>query len=123
MLKFNKMVYYALKGMLTEDANNLDVIARRLNFAAMANGGLCKVLFEGIAIDVKTKDQETLQAYLDKYYGVERVTEISVTLSTNESFEQYINIACNVNGKKQTKMFCLDSITEELLKLFKVEYV
>lgn len=123
MLKINKMAYYAIKGMLAEDANNLDTIVRRLGFAAMANGGLCKVLFDGIAIDVKTKDQKTLQTYLDKYYGVEGVTEVNVTLSTDESFEQCISIVCNVHGKRQSKLLYLNSMTEELLKLFEVEYI
>lgn len=119
MLKFNKMAYYALKGMLAENAKNLDVIVKRLGFATVANRKLAEVLINEIAIDVKVKDPKALRTYL----GDENITEIKVTLDTYESLEQYIHVSYKEGGKKLTKEFYLDSLTSEQWKLFEVEYI
>ena len=119
MLKINKMVYYALKGMLAEDAKNLDVIVRRLGFVTIANRRLAEVLINGTAIDVKVRDPKALRTYL----GDENITEMNVTLGTYESLEQYIRVSYKEGGKKLTKEFYLDSLTSEQWKMFEVEYI
>ena len=119
MLKFNRMAYYALKGMLAENAKNLDVIIKRLGFATIANRRLAEVLINGMAIDIKIKDPNALRTYL----GGENITEMKVTLDTYESLEQYIHVSYKEGGKKLTREFYLDSLTSEQWKLFEIEYV
>lgn len=119
MLKFNKIAYYALKGMLAEDAKNLDVIVKRLGFATIVNRRLAEVLINGMVTDVKVKDPKALRTYL----GDENITEIKVTLDTYENLEQYIHVSYKEGGKKLTKEFYLGSLTSEQWKLFEVEYI
>ena len=119
MLKFNRMTYYALKGILAENAKNLDVIIRRLGFATIANRRLAEVLINGMAIDVKIKDPNALRTYL----GGENITEMKVTLDTYESLEQYIHVSYKEGDKKLTREFYLDSLTSEQWKLFEIKYV
>ena len=119
MKKINKMAYYALKGMLAENADNLDLILNRLGFAASSNNGLANALVNGIAVDVKIKNQDALRTYL----GGEEVTNINIDLHTYDSFEQYIEILYLVDGKKDIKKLYLNSMTSEQWALFEVEYI
>ena len=47
--------------MLAENADNLDLILNRLGFAASSNNGLANALVNGIAVDVKIKNQDALR--------------------------------------------------------------
>ena len=119
MKQINKMAYYALKGMLAENADNLDLILNRLGFAASSNSGLANALVNGIAVDIKIKNQDALRTYL----GGEEVTNINIALHTYDSFEQYIEILYLVDGKKDIKKLYLNSMTSEQWALFEVEYI
>lgn len=121
MKKINKMAYYALKGMLAENADNLDLILNRLSFAASSNSGLANALVNGIAVDVKIKDPDALRTYLGD--EDEEVTEINIALHTYDSFEQYIEILYLVDGKKDIKKLYLNAMTSEQWALFEVEYI
>lgn len=57
MQRFNKMAYYAIKGMLAENAKSLEQIVSRLGFMAAVNPNLGNAIVNGVAIDVKVKDQ------------------------------------------------------------------
>lgn len=124
MKKINKMAYYALKGMLAENADNLDLILNRLGFAASSNSGLANALVNGIAVDVKIKDPDALRT-LRTYLGDEdeEVTEINIALHTYDSFEQYIEILYLVDGKKDIEKLYLNAMTSEQLALFEIEYI
>lgn len=119
MEKINKMAYYALKGMLAENANNLELILKRLGFAASSNSGLGNALVNGIAVDVKIKDPDALCTYL----GSERITEMNIALHTYDNFGQYIEILYLVNGKKDIKKLYLNNMTSEQWAMFEVEYI
>lgn len=119
MKKINKMAYYALKGMLAENADNLDLILNRLSFAASSNSGLANALVNGIAVDVKIKDPDALRTYL----GGEEVTGINIALHTYDNFEQYIEILYLFDGKKDIKKLYLNAMTSEQWALFEVEYI
>ena len=119
MKKINKMAYYALKGMLAENADNLELILNRLGFAASSNSGLGNILVNGIAVDVKIKDPDALCTYL----GNEEITEINVALHTYDSFEQYIEILYLVDGKKDIKKLYLNAMTSEQWAMFEVKYI
>lgn len=123
MIKINKMAYYAIKGMLADDAKNLELIISRLSFMASVKPNLSNAIVNGIAIDVKVKNQEALQAFVDAYYSGKKVTEVSVTLSIGESLEPYINITCMVNGKNLKREFFLNTLPEEQQKMFEIEYI
>lgn len=119
MKKINKMAYYALKGMLAENADNLDLILNRLGFAASSNSGLANALVNGIAVDVKIKDPDALRTYL----GGEEVTQINIALHTYDSFEQYIEILYLIDGKKDIKKLYLNAMASEQWAMFEVEYI
>lgn len=123
MLKINKTAYYAIKGMLAEDDKNLDLIISRLGFMTSAKRNLCEILINGMAIDVKIKDQEALQTFLSASLNGKKVTKVSATLSTGESLEPYINITCMANGEKLTREFYLNTLPEEQQKMFEIEYI
>ena len=119
MKKINKLAYYALKGMLAENADNLDLILNRLSFAASSNSGLGNALVNGIAVGVKIKDPDALSTYL----GGKEVTKINIALHTYDSFEQYIEILYLVDGKKDIKKLYLNAMTSKQWEMFEVEYI
>ena len=119
MKKINKMAYYALKGMLAENADNLDLILNRLGFAASSNSGLANALVNGIAVDVKIKDPDALRTYL----GGEKVTQINIALHIYNNFEQYIEILYLIDGKKDIKKLYLNAMSSEQWAMFEVEYI
>lgn len=119
MLKINKLVYYALKGMLAEDAKNIDAIVKKLGFIGNINPRLGAILTDGLAVDVNIEDASSLRACIgDK----EKITDIHAELFTCEDLEQYIHVTYVQNGKKYCKDFYLSSISPEKRKMFAITY-
>ena len=119
MLKINKMAYYALKGMLEENANNLELILSRIGFVASTNPRLGDALVNGIAIDAKIKDPDALRKYLHS----EKITEMKVSINTYSGLEQSIKIMCLENDKKLTRELYLSNLTTKEQNMFEIEYV
>lgn len=119
MLKFNKMAYYALKGMLAENAKNLEPILSRIGFIASTNPRLGDALVNGIAVDVKIKDPAALQ----KYLRGEKITEMKVSIKTYNDLEQSIRIMYLENDKKLTRELYLCDLTTEEQNMFEIEYM
>lgn len=116
MEKINKMAYYALKGMLAKNVNNIDTIVKRVGFIAKMNPRIGDILVNGFAVDVKITNVSLLRDYI----GNKDITDIKAELFTYESLEQYIDVTYTSNGRKYHKEFHLD-ITE--LAMFELEYV
>lgn len=119
MLKINKMAYYALKGMLAENAKSLELIISRIGFMASTNPGLGEALVNGIAIDVKIKNPDALR----KYLRGEKITEMKVSIKTYSGLEQSIKIMYLENDKKLTRELYISSLTSEEQSMFEIEYV
>ena len=119
MLKINKMAYYALKGMLAEDANDLKLIMSRSGFMASTNPGLGDALVNGIAVDVKIKDPAALR----KYLRGEKITEMKVSIKTYSGLEQSIKIMYLENDKELTRELYLSGLTTKEQSMFEIEYV
>lgn len=119
MLKINKMAYYALKGMLAEDAKNLELILSRIGFMASTNPGLGDALVNGIAIDIKIKNPDALR----KYLRGEKITEMKVSIKTYSGLEQSIKITYLENDKELTRELYLSSLTTKEQSMFEIEYI
>lgn len=119
MLKINKMAYYALKGMLAEDAKNLELILSRIGFMASTNPGLGDALVNGIAIDIKIKNPDALR----KYLRGEKITEMKVSIKTYSGLEQSIKIAYLENDKELTRELYLSGLTTKEQSMFEIEYI
>nr|DAN22467.1 MAG TPA_asm: hypothetical protein [Bacteriophage sp.] len=119
MEKINKMAYYALKGMLAENANNIDTIVKRLGFIAKMNPRIGDILVNGFAVDVKITNISLLRDYI----GNKDITDIKAGLFTYESLEQYIDVTYTSNGRKYHKEFHLDITESAKWNMFELEYV
>ena len=119
MKKINKMAYYALKGMLAENADNLDLILNRLGFAASSNSGLANALVNGIAVDVKIKDPDALR----KYLRGEKITGMEVSIKTYSGLEQSIKIMYLENNKRLIRELHMSDLTTEEQSMFEIEYI
>ena len=119
MLKFNKMAYYALKGMLAEDTKNLELILSRIGFVASTNPRLGDALVNGIAVDVKIKNPDALR----KYLRGEKITEMKVSIKTYGGLEQSIKIVYLENDKELTRDLYLSGLTTKEQSMFEIEYI
>ena len=119
MEKINKMVYYALEGMLGENIKNLETIVKRLGFIAKMNPRIGNLLINGFAVDVKIKDISLLRDYI----GNKDITDIKAGLFTYESLEQYIDVTYTSNGRKYHKEFPLDICESAKWDIFELEYI
>lgn len=120
MLKINKLVYYALKGMLAEDVKNLNTIVQRLGFLGEINPRLGSILTDGFAIDAKIEDASAL---CDHIGAKEKITDLRAELFTCEDLQQYIDVTYIQSGKKYHTQFELSNMSPEKRKMFAITYI
>lgn len=87
MQRFNKIAYYAIKGMLAENAKSLEQIVSRLGFMAAVNPNLGDAIVNGVAIDVKVKNPDLVRSYLNDDGVIQMNASIQTYGSLNQSIE------------------------------------
>lgn len=108
MLKINKMAYYAIKGMLAENAKNLELIISRFGFVA------------GVAVDVKVKNPDLVRSYLKD----DEIVQMNASIETYAGLNQSIKLTYLAsNSKKSTREFYLSNLGPEERNMFEIEYI
>lgn len=120
MQRFNKMAYYAIKGMLAENAKSLEQIVSRLGFMAAVNPDLGNAIVNGVAIDVKVKDPDLVRSYLHD----NRVAQMNASIQTYSGLNQSIKLTyLDSDGKERTIEFYLSNLIPEEQDMFELEYI
>ena len=120
MLKVNKMAYYAIKGMLAEDAKSLELIISRLGFIAAINPNLGDAIVNGVAIDAKVKDPDLVRSYLND----DGIIQMNASIQTYAGINQSIKLTyLDSDGTKRTREFYLSNLGPEEQNMFEIEYM
>lgn len=120
MLKINKMAYYAIKGMLAENAKNLELIISRFGFVAAVNPNLGDAIINGVAVDVKVKNPDLVRSYLKD----DEIVQMNASIETYAGLNQSIKLTYLAsNSKKSTREFYLSNLGPEERNMFEIEYI
>lgn len=120
MQRFNRMAYYAIKGMLAENAKSLEQIVSRLGFIAAVNPNLGNAIVNGVAIDVKVKNPDLVRSYLRD----DEVIEMNASIQTYDSLNQSIKLTyLDGDNKKRTREFYLSNLSPKEQNMFEIEYM
>lgn len=120
MQRFNKIAYYAIKGMLAENAKSLEQIVSRLGFMAAVNPNLGDAIVNGVAIDVKVKNPDLVRSYLND----DGVIQMNASIQTYAGFNQAIKLTyLDSAGTKRTREFYLSNLSPEEQNMFEIEYM
>lgn len=110
MQRTNKMAYYAIKGMLAENAKSLELIISRLGFIAAVNPNLADAIVNGVAIDVKVKDPDLVRNYLND----DGIIQMNASIQTYGGLNQSIKLTyLDSDGIKRTREFYLSNLGPE----------
>ena len=120
MQRINKMAYYAIKGMLAENAKSLELIISRLGFIAAVNPNLADAIVNGVAVNVKVKDPDLVRSYLND----DGIIQMNASIQTDAGLNQSIQLRyLDTDGTKRTREFYLSNLGPEEQNMFEIEYM